>query len=137
MERKLTIDIEKEPGKPMLARSKIGDATVSELEVKGIENLTSTEKKHLLLQLARDRVKDRSTGPWEIVNVSREEWRTVKDTLFQPIEINVRDIGRKTIFQVLIDVTRLERDLEMQRNETFPIKNKTKQKNNRLEKEKN
>ena len=113
MERKLTIDIEKEPGKPMLARSKIGDATVSELEVKGIENLTSTEKKHLLLQLARDRVKDRSTGPWEIVNVSREEWRTVKDTLFQPIEINVRDIGRKTIFQVLIDVTRLERDLEM------------------------
>jgi len=49
MERKLTIDIEKEPGKPMIARSKIGDATVSELEVNGIENLTLTEKKHLLL----------------------------------------------------------------------------------------
>lgn len=114
MGRKLTDDIEDEPGQPMKVRSKMGDAVVSELEVKGIENLTQTEKKHLLLQLARDRVKDSSTGPWEIVDVFREEWRAVKDTLAQPVEINVRDIGRDALFQVLMDVTQLERELETQ-----------------------
>jgi hypothetical protein len=114
MGRKLTNDIEDEPGEPMVARSKMGDATVSELEVKGIENLTQTEKKHLLLQLSRDRVKDSSAGPWEIVDVFREEWRAVKDTLAQPVEINVRDIGRDALFQVLMDVTQFERELETQ-----------------------
>lgn len=114
MGRKLTNNIEDEPGEPMVARSKMGDATVSELEVKGVENLTQTEKKHLLLQLSRDRVKDNSAGPWEIVDVFREEWRAVKDTLAQPVEINVRDIGRNAIFQVLMDVTKFEREFETQ-----------------------
>jgi len=114
MGRKLTNDIEDEPGKPIVARSKMGEATVSELEVKGIENLTLTEKKHLLLQLARDRVKDSSAGPWEIVDVFREQWRAVKDTLAQPVEIDVRDIGRDALFQVLMDVTQFERELETQ-----------------------
>ena len=92
----------------------MGEATVSELEVKGIENLTLTEKKHLLLQLARDRVKDSSAGPWEIVDVFREQWRAVKGTLAQPVEIDLRDIGRDSLFQVLMDVTQFERQLETQ-----------------------
>ncbi|AKB83012.1 hypothetical protein MSBR3_2434 [Methanosarcina barkeri 3] len=112
MERKATNEIKDEPGEPMVARSKMGEATVSESEVKGIENLTSTEKKHLLLQLARDRVKDSSAGPWEIVDIFRENWRTIKATLSQPVEINVRDVGRDALFQVSLDITQLERELE-------------------------
>lgn len=114
MERKVTNEIKDEPGEPMVARSKMGEATVSESEVKGIENLTPTEKKHLLLQLARDRVKDSSAGPWEIVDILRENWRTVKATLSQPVEINVRDVGREALFQVSLDITQLERELETQ-----------------------
>jgi hypothetical protein len=114
MGRKATNEIKDEPGEPIVARSKMGEAAVSELEVKGIENLTPTEKKHLLLQLARDRVKDTSAGPWEIVDVFREEWRAVKDTLAQPVEIDIRDIGRDALFQVLMDVTQFERELETQ-----------------------
>ena len=114
MERKVTNEIKDEPGEPMVARSKMGEATVSELEVKGIENLTPTEKKHLLLQLARDRVKDSSAGPWEIVDIFRENWRTIKATLSQPVEINVRDVGRDALFQVSLDITQLERELETQ-----------------------
>jgi len=114
MERKVTNEIKDEPGEPMVARSKMGEATVSESEVKGIENLTLTEKKHLLLQLARDRVKDSSAGPWEIVDIFRENWRTIKATLSQPVEINVRDVGRDALFQVSLDITQLERELETQ-----------------------
>jgi hypothetical protein len=114
MERKVTNEIKDEPGEPMVARSKMGEATVSESEVKGIENLTPTEKKHLLLQLARDRVKDSSAGPWEIVDIFRENWRTIKATLSQPVEINVRDVGRDALFQVSLDITQLERELETQ-----------------------
>jgi len=114
MERKVTNEIKDEPGEPMVARSKMGEATVSESEVKGIENLTPIEKKHLLLQLARDRVKDSSAGPWEVVDIFRENWRTIKATLSQPVEINVRDVGRDALFQVSLDITQLERELETQ-----------------------
>lgn len=117
MERKVTNEIKDEPGEPMVASSKMGDATVSELEVKGIENLTLAEKKHLLLQLARDRVKDSSAGPWEIIDVFRDEWRAVKDTLAQPVEIDLRDVGRDSLFRVLLDITQLERQLEVQEQE--------------------
>jgi hypothetical protein len=117
MGRKATNEIKDEPGEPMVARSKMGEAAVSELEVKGIEDLTPMEKKHLLLQLARDRVKDSSAGPWEIVDIFREEWRAVKDTLAQPIEIDIRDVGRDSLFQVLLDITQLERQLETQEQE--------------------
>jgi hypothetical protein len=112
MGRSVTNEIKDEPGEPMVARSKMGDAAVSELEVKGIEDLTKTEKKHLLLQLARDRVKDPSAGPWEIIDVIREEWSSVKTTLAQLIEIDVKDIGRNALFEVLLDITQLERELE-------------------------
>lgn len=117
MGRKATNEIKDEPGEPMVARSKMGEAAVSELEVKGIEDLTPMEKKHLLLQLARDRVKDSSAGPWEIVDIFREEWRAVKDTLAQPIEIDIRDVGRDSLFRVLLDITQLERQLETQKQE--------------------
>jgi hypothetical protein len=117
MERKVTNEIKDEPGEPIVASSKMGEATVSELEVKGIENLTPAEKKHLLLQLARDRVKDSSAGPWEIVDVFRDEWRAVKDTLAQPVEIDLRDMGRDSLFRVLLDITQLERQLEVQEQE--------------------
>jgi len=114
MGRKVTNEIKDEPGEPMVARSKMGEEAVSELEVKGIENLTPTEKKHLLLQLARDRVKYSSAGPWEIVDIFREEWRAVKNTLVQPVEIDIRDTGGDSLFRVLLDITQLERQLEMQ-----------------------
>lgn len=114
MGRKATNEIKDEPGEPMTARSKMGEAVVSELEVKGIENLTPTEKKHLLLQLSRDKVKDSSAGPWEIVDVFRENWRTIKATLAQPVEIDVRDVGRDALFRVSLDITQLERELETQ-----------------------
>lgn len=104
--------IREEPGEPMLAQSKMGGTVVSELEVKGIEELTKMEKKHLLLQLARDRAISDSAGPWEIVDVLREEWRTVKATLVQPVEIDVRDTVKDALFQVYLDITELERDLE-------------------------
>jgi hypothetical protein len=100
------------PEEPKIVQSKIGEVTVSELEVKGIENLTLMERKHLLLQLARDRVKDPSAGPWEITDVMRDEWKAVKATLTQPIEIDVKDIGRDSLFQVSLDITKLERELE-------------------------
>jgi hypothetical protein len=109
--------IKDETGEPMVVQSKMGGATVSELEVKGIENLTRTEKKHLLLQLARDKVKNNYAGPWEIVDVTREEWRAVKATLAQPIEINVRDTGRDAFFRVSLDITKLERELETEEKE--------------------
>jgi hypothetical protein len=117
MGRKATNEIKDEPGEPMVVRSKMGEAAVSELEVKGIEDLTPTEKKHLLLQLARDRVKDSSAGPWEIVDIFREEWRAIKDTLAQPVEIDIRDVGRDSLFRVLLDITQLERQLEVQEQE--------------------
>jgi hypothetical protein len=112
MGREVTREIKDESGKPIVAKSKMGEATVSALEVKGIENLTKTEKKHLLLQLARDIVSNPSAGPWEVIDVRREEWRTVKSTLTQPIEIDVKDKGRNALFEVLLDITQLERDLE-------------------------
>lgn len=117
MGRKATDEIKDEPGEPMVARSKMGEASVSELEVKGIENLTPTEKRHLLLQLARDRVKDSSAGPWEIVDVFRENWRTIKATLAQPVEIDVRDVGRDALFRMSLDITQLERELETKKLE--------------------
>lgn len=112
MDRKVTNDVIDEPGEPMVAQSKMGEAKVTELEVKGIENLTPVEKKHLLLQLARDRVGNPLAGPWEIVDIFRNEWRAVKTTLAQPVEIEVKDKGRDALFRVSIDITQLERELE-------------------------
>ena len=79
--------IKDETGEPIVAQSKMGEATVNESEIRGIEELTPAEKKHLLLQLSRDRVKDSSAGPWEIVDIRREEWETIKATL-TPIRRN-------------------------------------------------
>jgi hypothetical protein len=90
----------------------MGEASVSELEVRGIDNLSKMEKKHLLLQLARDRVKNSSAGPWEITDVRREEWRTIGTTIAQPVEIDIRDMGRNALFEVLMDITQFERELE-------------------------
>ncbi|HWR25235.1 MAG TPA: hypothetical protein VN278_03275 [Methanosarcina sp.] len=104
--------VREEPGEPMMAQSKMGGTVVSELEVKGIEVLTKTERKHLLLQLARDRAISDSSGPWEVINVLRDEWRTVKATLVQPVEIELRDTGKDALFRVYLDITELERDLE-------------------------
>lgn len=118
MGRRLTNEIKDEPGEPMVVKSKMGEATVNELEVKGIENLTHIEKKHLLLQLARDRVKNSSAGPWEITDVRREEWRSAGTTLTQPMGIDIRDIGRDALFEVLLDITQLERELEAKEIET-------------------
>jgi hypothetical protein len=118
MGRRVTDEIKDRPGEPMVAKSKMGEATVSELEVKGIEDLTQTEKKHLLLQLARDRVTNSSAGPWEITDVKREEWRSVGTTLTQQMEIDVRDTGRNALFEVLLDITQLERELEAEKVET-------------------
>jgi hypothetical protein len=97
---------------PMVIRSRSGEASVSEPEVRGIEDLTPVEKKHLLFQLLRDRVKDSSAGPWEIVDIRREEWRAVKDTLVEPVEIDISDTGRNELFRVWFDITKLERELE-------------------------
>ncbi len=97
---------------PMVVKSRSGEASVSETEVKGIEDLTPVEKKHLLLQLLRDRVKDSSAGPWEIVDIRREEWRAVKDALVEPVENDVRDTGRDELYRVWFDITKLERELE-------------------------
>ncbi|MGB9930019.1 MAG: hypothetical protein ACPK85_16750 [Methanosarcina sp.] len=113
MGRKVTNEIIDEPGKPMAAQSKMGEAKVTELEIKGIENLTPMEKKHLLLQLARDKVEDPSAGPWEIIDIFRNDWRSVKTTLAQPVEIEVKDQGRDSLFRVSMDITKLERELEM------------------------
>jgi hypothetical protein len=118
MGRRVTDEIKDRPGEPMVAKSKMGEATVSELEVKGIEDLTQTEKKHLLLQLARDRVKNSSAGPWEITDVRREEWRSVGTTLTQQMEIDIRDMGRNALFEVLLDITQLERELEAKEIQT-------------------
>jgi len=118
MGRRVTDEIKDRPGEPMVAKSKMGEATVSELEVKGIEELTQTEKKHLLLQLARDRVTNSSAGPWEITDVKREEWRSVGTTLTQQMEIDVRDTGRNALFEVLLDITQLERELKAEKVET-------------------
>ena len=118
MGRRVTDEIEDELGEPMVVKSKMGEATVNELEVKGIANLTHMEKKHLLLQLARDRVKNSSAGPWEITDIRREEWRSVGTTLTQPMEIDIRDIGRNALFEVLLDITHLERELEVKEIET-------------------
>jgi len=112
MTRRTTNEIKNEPGEPIIVRSKMGDAEVTELEVKGIEDLTLMEKEHLLLQLARDRVKNPSAGPWEITSIVREEWRAVKDTLAQPVEIEIRDKGRDALFEVSLDITQRERELE-------------------------
>jgi hypothetical protein len=118
MGRRVTDEIKDRSGEPMVAKSKMGEATVSELEVKGIEELTQTEKKHLLLQLARDRVTNSSAGPWEITDVRREEWRSVGTTLTQQMEIDIRDTGRNALFEVLLDITQLERELEAEKVET-------------------
>lgn len=118
MGRRVTDEIKDEPGKPMIVKSKMGEATVNELEVKGIENLTHIEKKHLLLQLARDRVKNLSAGPWEIIEIRRDEWENFKTTLAQPtaltqpIEIDLNDTGRDALYEVSFDITQLERELE-------------------------
>lgn len=117
MEKRITDEVRDEPGEPMVAKSKMGDATVSEREVKGIENLTPIEKRHLLLQLARDKVKKNSVGPWEITDIRREEWRTVKAILTQPVEIDVKDTGRDVLFEVFLDITQLERELEAEKVE--------------------
>ncbi len=117
MEKRVTDEVRDEPGEPMVAKSKMGDATVSEREVKGIENLTPIEKRHLLLQLARDKVKKNSVGPWEITDIRREEWRTVKAILTQPVEIDVKDTGRDVLFEVFLDITQLERELEAEKVE--------------------
>lgn len=114
--------IKDKPGEPMVAQSKLGEATVSETEVKGIEDLTPVEKKHLLLQLSRDRVKDSSAGPWEIVDIRREEWRAVRDTLVEPIEIDIRDTVTDELFRVWFDITKLERELELESREQADIK---------------
>ncbi|MHC1757442.1 MAG: hypothetical protein AB9861_18750 [Methanosarcina sp.] len=113
--------IKDEPGEPMVAQSKMGEATVSETEVRGIEGLTPVEKKHLLLQLSRDRVKDSSAGPWEIVDVRREEWRAIKDTLVEPVEIDIRDTETDELFRVWFDITKLERELELESRERADI----------------
>ena len=118
MGRRVTDEIKERLGEPMVAKSKMGEATVSESEVKGIEDLTQTEKKHLLLQLARDRVTNSSAGPWEITDVRREEWRSVGTTLTQQMEIDIRDTGRNALFEVLLDITQLERELEAEKVET-------------------
>lgn len=118
MGRRVTDEIKDRPGEPMVAKSKMGEATVSELEVKGIEDLIQTEKKHLLLQLARDRVKNSSAGPWEITDIRREEWGSIGTTLTQQMEIDIRDIGRNALFEVLLDITQLERELEAKDIET-------------------
>ncbi|WP_292388244.1 hypothetical protein [Methanosarcina sp. UBA5] len=117
MGRKATSEIKDEPEEPIVARFKMGKTAVSEPEVKGIENLTPAEKKHLLLQLSRDKIKDSSAGPWEIVDIFRENWRAVKATLTQPVEIDVRDVGRDALFRVSLDITQLERELETQEPE--------------------
>jgi len=104
--------VKDEPGEPVVAQSKMGKDIVSETEIRGIEELTPVEKKHLLLQLSRDRTKDSSAGPWEIVEVHREEWKTVKATLVQPLEIDIRDTGKNELFRVWFDITKLERELE-------------------------
>ncbi|MCC4769438.1 hypothetical protein FXV91_04270 [Methanosarcina sp. DH2] len=114
--------IKDKPGEPMVAQSKLGEATVSETEVRGIEDLTPVEKKHLLLQLSRDRVKDSSAGPWEIVDIRREEWRAVRDTLVEPIEIDIRDTVTDELFRVWFDITKLERELELESREQADIK---------------
>jgi len=116
--------IKDKPGEPMVAQSKLGEATVSETEVRGIEYLTPVEKKHLLLQLSRDRVKDSSAGPWEIVDIRREEWRAVRDTLVEPIEIDIRDTVTDELFRVWFDITKLERELELESREQADIKSK-------------
>lgn len=110
-----------ESGEPMIAKSKLGEVAVSETEVNGIEGLTPVEKKHLLLQLSRDKIRDSSAGPWEIVDIHREEWRAIKDTLVEPVEIDVRDKGRNELFRVLFDITKTERELEMQLREEEDI----------------
>jgi len=117
MEKRVTDEVRDEPGKPLVAKSKMGEATVSELEVKGIEDLTPVEKRHLLLQLARDKVKNNSVGPWEITDIRREEWRTIKATLIQPVEIDVKDTGIGALFEVVLDITQLERELEAEKVE--------------------
>lgn len=110
-----------ESGEPMIAKSKLGEVAVSETEVNGIEGFTPVEKKHLLLQLSRDKIRDSSAGPWEIVDIHREEWRAIKDTLVEPVEIDVRDKGRNELFRVLFDITKTERELEMQLREEEDI----------------
>lgn len=122
MGRHVTREIKDEPGEPMAVKSKMGEATVNELEVKGIEDLTHIEKEHLLLQLARDREKNPAAGPWEITDVRREEWRSAGTTLVQPMEIDIRDIGRNALFEVLMDITQLERELEASEIETEDLK---------------
>lgn len=117
MERRAVYEVRDEPEEPMIAQSKMGEARVSELEIKGIEDLTHVEKKHLLLQLARDRVQNPAAGPWEITNVIRDEWKAVKTTLTQPIEIDIRDTGRNALFRVSLDITKLERELETAQKE--------------------
>lgn len=101
-----------EPKEPQIVHSKMSGSRVIESEIKGIEDLTPMERKHLLLQLARDRVENNSAGPWEIVHIIREQWRAVKATLAQPIEIEIRDAGKDSLFKVSMDITRLERELE-------------------------
>lgn len=113
--------VKDESGEPMVAQSKLGEATVSEAEVRGIEDLTPVEKKHLLLQLSRDRVKDSSAGPWEIVDIRREEWRAIKATMVEPVEIDIRDTNRDELFRVWFDITKLERELELESKEREDI----------------
>ena len=91
------------------AKSKLGEAAVREAEVRGRRTYPA-EKKHLLLQLSRDRVK--TVLPVRGYRIRREQWRAVKDTLVEPVEIDVRDNGRNELFRVLFDITKLERELE-------------------------
>lgn len=122
MGRSVTNEVKDESGEPMVVKSKMGEATVSELEVKGIENLSKIEKEHLLLQLARDRVENSSAGPWEISEIRREKWRSAKTTLIQPIEIDVRDFGRNALLGIFLDITQLERELEAEESGAEELK---------------
>ncbi|MFY1112692.1 MAG: hypothetical protein AB3K77_13580 [Methanosarcinaceae archaeon] len=85
---------------------------VGESEIKGIETLSYMEKKHLLAQLSRDRKKDPKSGPWEITDIRRGGWETIKDYLIQPIKIELNDSGKEETVRVWFDITDLERELE-------------------------
>ena len=89
------------------------EKNVDESEIKGIEKLSLMEKKHLLAQLARDRIKDAASGPWEITDVHRGGWETIKDSMIQPVEIDINDLGKKASLRVWLDITDSEREIEI------------------------
>ncbi|WP_269851995.1 hypothetical protein [Methanosarcina horonobensis] len=42
--------------------------------------------------------------------------------MVEPVEIDVRDTGRDELFRVLFDITKLERELELESREQADIK---------------